>query len=86
LELAFHPERSRPQVKFLINQTECPVSNPPPMTMIINIPERALLINVARMSDLVGHQRAQAAAAPGPERELIRVHPRPGYPGTCAEP
>lgn len=52
--LSFHPERSQAKVKFLIDQTECPVSNPPPMTMIINIPERVLLIKVARMSDMRG--------------------------------
>jgi len=52
--LSFHPERSQSKVRFLIDQAECPVSNPPPMTMIINIPERVLLIKVARMSDLRG--------------------------------
>jgi LytTR family transcriptional regulator, CO-responsive transcriptional regulator RcoM len=52
--LSFHPERSQSKVRFLIDQTECPVSNPPPMTMIINIPERVLLIKVARMADLRG--------------------------------
>ena len=31
------------------DQAECPVSNPPPMTMIINIPERVLLIKVAKI-------------------------------------
>lgn len=50
--LAFHPERSRSKVKFMIDQAaECPVTNPPPMTMIINIPERVLLIKVSRMTD-----------------------------------
>ncbi|HMN78870.1 MAG TPA: LytTR family transcriptional regulator DNA-binding domain-containing protein [Burkholderiaceae bacterium] len=49
--LSFHPERSQSKVRFLIDQTECPVSNPPLMTMIINIPERVLLIKVAKMSD-----------------------------------
>jgi hypothetical protein len=52
--LSFHPERSQPKVKFLIDQAECPVSNPPPMTMIINIPERVLLIKVSKLSDLHG--------------------------------
>lgn len=52
--LSFHPERSKSKVKFLIDQTECPVSNPPPMTMIINIPERVLLIKVSRMADMLG--------------------------------
>ena len=52
--LSFHPERSVPKVKFLLDQAECPVSNPPPMTMIINIPERVLLVKVTKLSDLRG--------------------------------
>ena len=39
-------------MKFLLDQAECPVSNPPPMTMIINIPERVLLIKVSKLSNL----------------------------------
>ena len=50
--LSFHPERSQPKVEFMLNQaSQCPVANPPPMTMIINIPERVLVIKVTRMSD-----------------------------------
>ena len=52
--LSFHPERSRAKVRFLLDQAECPVSNPPPMTMIINIPERVLLVKVTKLSDLRG--------------------------------
>ncbi len=52
--LSFHPERSQPKVRFLLDQAECPVSNPPPMTMIINIPERVLLIKVTKLADLSG--------------------------------
>ena len=52
--LSFHPERSVAKVKFLLDQSECPVSNPPPMTMIINIPERVLLIKVTKLSDKRG--------------------------------
>jgi hypothetical protein len=53
--LDFHPERSRPKVAFLLDQAAvCPVASPPPMTMIINIPERVLLIKVSRMSDSAG--------------------------------
>jgi len=52
--LSFHPERSQTKVKFLLDQAECPVSNPPLMTMIINIPERVLLIKVSKMSDARG--------------------------------
>jgi DNA-binding LytR/AlgR family response regulator len=53
--LQFHPERSRPKVEFMLAQSAaCPVANPPPMTMIINIPERVLLIKVTRVSDSAG--------------------------------
>ena len=52
--LSFHPERSVAKVKFLLDQSECPVSNPPPMTMIINIPERVLLIKVTKLGDVRG--------------------------------
>ncbi len=52
--LSFHPERSQSKVRFLLDQAECPVSNPPPMTMIISIPERVLLIKVSKMSDQRG--------------------------------
>ena len=52
--LSFHPERSQTKVKFLLDQAECPVSNPPLMTMIINIPERVLLIKVSKMADIRG--------------------------------
>jgi hypothetical protein len=49
--LSFHPERSQPKVEFMLDQAgQCPVAAPPPMTMIINIPERVLLIKVSRMS------------------------------------
>ncbi|MEK8050290.1 LytTR family transcriptional regulator DNA-binding domain-containing protein [Ideonella sp. DXS22W] len=49
--LNFHPQRSRPKVEFLLDQAaQCPVAAPPPMTMIINIPERVLLIKVSRLS------------------------------------
>lgn len=52
--LSFHPERSQSKVRFLLDQAECPVSNPPPMTMIINIPERVLLIKVCKLADAQG--------------------------------
>ena len=53
--LDFHPERSKAKVEFLLDQAAvCPVASPPPMTMIINIPERVLLIKVSRMSDAAG--------------------------------
>jgi len=53
--LQFHPERSQPKVEFMLTQAAtCPVANPPLMTMIINIPERVLLIKVTRVTDFAG--------------------------------
>ena len=52
--LSFHPERSQPKVQFLLDQAECPVDHPPAMTMIINIPERVLLIRVSKLVDVAG--------------------------------
>ena len=51
--LSFHPARSQAKVEFMLDQAAvCPVANPPPMTMIINIPERVLLIKVTRLADV----------------------------------
>jgi len=47
--LQLHPEKSRDKVRFLLEQSTCPVDSPPPMTMMINITERVLLIKVAKM-------------------------------------
>ena len=47
--LQFHPERSRSKVKWLLDATACPVESPPPMTMMINIPDRVLLIKVSKV-------------------------------------
>jgi hypothetical protein len=53
--LAFHPPRSQPKVQFMLDQAgTCPVAHPPLMTMIINIPERVLLIKVSRVSGVGG--------------------------------
>ncbi len=51
---SFHPEAARSKLTFLLGQAECPVSDAPPMTMIINIPERVLLIKVSKMGDAQG--------------------------------
>jgi hypothetical protein len=48
---SFHPLSSRAKVEFLIKQSECPVNDAPPMTMIINLPERMLLIKVSKLSN-----------------------------------
>ena len=49
---SFHPERSQPKVKFLLDEASgCPMANAVPMTMIINIPEQVLLIKVSRLGN-----------------------------------
>ena len=51
----FHPEAAKAKVKFLLGHAECPVNNAPPMAMMINIPERMLLIKVSKIGDAAGH-------------------------------
>jgi len=80
--LSFHPERSQSKVKFLIDQAECPVSNPPPMTMIINIPERVLLIKVTKLSDLRGDTSGHALVFYDITDAVIREEPGAQRPDT----
>lgn len=47
--LQFHPEKSRAKVKWLLQSSTCPAESTPPMTMMINIPDRVLLIKVSKM-------------------------------------
>lgn len=51
--LQFHPEKSRAKVQWLLEEASCPVESPPPMTMMINIPDRVLLIKVTKMQGRV---------------------------------
>lgn len=84
--LSFHPERSQPKVEFLLDQAAvCPVASPPPMTMIINIPERVLLIKVSRTSDargstagyvLVFYDITELVAADEPQAQRPEAGPR----------
>ena len=80
--LSFHPERSQSKVKFLLDQAECPVSNPPPMTMIINIPERVLLIKVSKMADLRGDTFGYTLVFYDITDAVIRHEPGTLRPGT----
>ncbi|MBA3903747.1 MAG: LytTR family transcriptional regulator [Rhodocyclaceae bacterium] len=50
--LQLHPEKSREKLRFLLRSDsagECPVKSPPPMAMMINIPDRVLMIKVSKM-------------------------------------
>jgi hypothetical protein len=48
---SFHPEAARAKLKFLLGQAECPVNDAPPMALMINIPDRVLLIKVSKLGD-----------------------------------
>ncbi len=54
--LQFHPERSHEKIQLLLDSADraarCPMDSPPPMTMMISIPDRVLLIKVTK---LMGH-------------------------------
>jgi LytTR family transcriptional regulator, CO-responsive transcriptional regulator RcoM len=48
-----HPEKSRDKLRFLLQAQDaggCPVKSPPPVAMMINIPDRILMIKVSKMS------------------------------------
>lgn len=89
--MSFHPEAARAKLKFLLGQAECPVQNAPPMALMINIPDRVLLIKVSRIGDAQGasigytlvfyditevvSQRVEGGPAPGAERRRLRKIP-----------
>ena len=55
--VALHPEKSRDKLRFLLQSRDsegCPVKSPPPLAMMINIPDRILMIKVSRMSGMHG--------------------------------
>lgn len=49
--LKFHPEKSRKKIAWLLDEASSGIQSPP-MTMMINITERVLLIKVSRMYNL----------------------------------
>lgn len=52
-----HPEKSRDKLRFLLQSRDaggCPVKSPPPLAMMINIPDRILMIKVSAMADMHG--------------------------------
>lgn len=51
-----HPEKSRRKVAFLLETSACPTESPPPMTMMINVPDRVLLIKVSKMWSAGGEE------------------------------
>jgi hypothetical protein len=52
-----HPEKSRDKLRFLLESRDpggCPVKSPPPVAMMINIPDRILMLKVSRMTGIGG--------------------------------
>lgn len=52
-----HPAKSRDKLRFLLQSSgsaDGPEKSAPPVAMVINIPDRMLMIKVSRMSDLNG--------------------------------
>ncbi|ABE35955.1 heme-containing CO-sensing transcriptional regulator rcoM 2 [Paraburkholderia xenovorans LB400] len=52
-----HPEKSRDKLRFLLQSRDaggCPVRSPPPVAMMINIPDRILMIKVSKMTGAAG--------------------------------
>ena len=53
--MALHPPKSRSKLAVMLadegppDLERCPVKSPPPMTMMINIPDRVLLLKVSKM-------------------------------------
>jgi hypothetical protein len=50
--LQLHPERSRGKLSFILESAEaggCPLKSPPPVAMMINIPDKILMVKASKM-------------------------------------
>lgn len=55
--LQMHPDKSRDKLRLLLQSEDaagCPVKSPPPVAMMINIPDRVLVIKVSKMIGVTG--------------------------------
>ncbi|GAA4334492.1 LytTR family transcriptional regulator DNA-binding domain-containing protein [Pigmentiphaga soli] len=81
---SFHPESSQSKVQFLLGEAECPVNNAPPMTMMINIPDRVLLIKLSKLGDAsgatVGYTLVFYDITDAVSHEIDPLHGRDGVP------
>ena len=103
--LALHPAKSREKLALLLGGDEpvgvdqCPVRSPPAITMMINIPDRVLLLKVSKMFGATGIVGAcmvyydltdvTTTAPPGNGPQVdggSNGHGRVGAPGSAARP
>lgn len=83
--LQLHPEASRDKIRWLLESSSCPINSPPPMTMMINIPERVLLIKVSKMHGkdgavgtcMVFYDLTDLATRPGEDDDEKDISERP---------
>ncbi|POR51475.1 LytTR family transcriptional regulator [Paraburkholderia eburnea] len=82
-----HPEKSRDKLRFLLQSQDskgCPVKSPAPVAMMINIPDRILMIKVSKMTGsngtcgtcMIFYDVTDITTEP-PERQLGNREPAP---------
>jgi len=55
--LQMHPDKSRDKLRLLLQSEDsagCPMKSPPPVAMMINIPDRVLVVKVSKMMGATG--------------------------------
>jgi hypothetical protein len=87
-----HPERSRSKLSFILESQDpvgCPIKSPPPVAMMINIPDKVLMVKASKMvgaegivgtcmvfydlTDVTTMPTPQASAQPLPPRRLYKI-------------
>src|SRR5690606_18078602 len=90
--LQLHPERSRAKLSFVLKSDDpvgCPVKSSPPVAMMINIPDKVLMIKASKMigadgiagtcmvfydlTEVTTLPTPVAAAQPLPPRRLYKI-------------
>jgi len=90
--LQLHPERSRGKLSFILDSQDpvgCPVKSPPPVAMMINIPDKVLMLKASKMvgadgiigtcmvfydlTDVTTHPSPGVETQPVPPRRLYKI-------------
>lgn len=88
--LQLHPERSRSKLSFILESQDpvgCPVKSPPPVAMMINIPDKVLMIKASKMvgadgiagTCMVFYDLTEVTTLPTPAAAAQTVLPRRLY-------